>query len=268
MKPEDTPNFWTGRFHSAFRVSSEPLAYDATPAGLSRVTVAGEVPLEAVDSAGVVLPGDSPVYVPEHYEPNYAYPLIVWLGSTRRQMQELLALTPQISTRNYVGLALDARLPASTDLSPDRLWSIAEAEGEALDRDVFETVCQTRREHHVHSERIYLAGFDAAATPALQLVLRRPEWFAGALVFGGRFPKTHCFLSRYHELRGKRILMGVGAQQPRHTVNDAVRTGRLLHAAGMDVSTRIYNSGDTASDRMLKDIDQWVMEGIYESNAV
>src|SRR5688500_15821791 len=45
------------------------------------------------------------LFAPLHYEPNYAYPLVVWLhgpGDDERQLQRVM---PLVSMRNYVAAA-------------------------------------------------------------------------------------------------------------------------------------------------------------------
>ena len=45
------------------------------------------------------------VFAPLHYEPNYAYPLIVWLHGGGDTEQQLRRVMPFISLRNYVAVA-------------------------------------------------------------------------------------------------------------------------------------------------------------------
>jgi len=59
----------------------------------------------AGESAALAAPGSQSLFVPLHYEPNYAYPLLVWLhgaGDCHRQLKQVM---PHISMRNYVGVA-------------------------------------------------------------------------------------------------------------------------------------------------------------------
>ena len=49
---------------------------------------------------------DCNLFVPMHYEPNYSYPLIVWLHGDGRDQNEMLKYMPSVSTRNYVALAV------------------------------------------------------------------------------------------------------------------------------------------------------------------
>ena len=208
----------------------------------------------------VLLSDDTPTFIPENYEPKYAYPLIVWLSQPGQPNQESLELMPRISTRNYFALSLSGlpTNPAQSDgtLQDEQLvW---------IEQELFDKVCLLRRTFHVHSERIYLAGIDEQATQAIQLVLNRPEWFNGALLLGARFPNTRNPLARFRDLSGKRILIGAGLRDSRIAIADVVKTGRLLHAAGLEVSTRIYDAGPEITPNMLTDIDHWLMQGLYE----
>src|SRR5262249_14671671 len=44
--------------------------------------------------------------VPQHYERNYAYPLLVWLHDAGGDERELKKIMPLVSLRNYVSLAV------------------------------------------------------------------------------------------------------------------------------------------------------------------
>ena len=47
-------------------------------------------------------------FAPMHYEPNYAYPLLVWLHGYASNEHELRQVMPQVSMRNYVAVAREA----------------------------------------------------------------------------------------------------------------------------------------------------------------
>jgi phospholipase/carboxylesterase len=139
---------------------------------------------------------------------------------------------------------------------------------ERLEKQVQEQVCQLRRQYHIHSERIFLAGFGEGASLALQLGLARPEWFAGMICLGGRFPITPHSLRRYRDLRGKRVLLGAGSRDRKVSVEETVEASRLLHAAGMRVCTRVYDASHQLTKPMLTDIDRWVMQEVCQPQPV
>ncbi|MEX0702841.1 MAG: hypothetical protein WD069_12165 [Planctomycetales bacterium] len=202
------------------------------------------------------------LFVPERYEPGYPYPLIVWLHGRGRSERELAQLMPRVSERNYLGLAFRGTLPGRS-VSPRGFgWPASSGDDALFAEELYETVCRLRRAYHVHSERIHLAGFDDGATLALRLFLSRPEWFAGAIAFGGRFRGGPGALARYRDLSGKRVLIGTGARSAAAPVAEAVGTGRLLHSAGLEVTTRTYDAAHELSGEMLAHLNQWVMEGV------
>ena len=92
------------------------------------------------------LPDESPVHLPPHYEPNYAYPLIVWLHDDEWNARELLDLMPRISPQSYLGLAVEGLTPnnrfANGPMSPIGIFDPLDGLLETL-KDV---VRQMRRE--------------------------------------------------------------------------------------------------------------------------
>jgi phospholipase/carboxylesterase len=214
------------------------------------------------------LPDESPVHLPPNYEPNYAYPLIIWLHDEEWTARELLDLMPRISPQSYLGLAIEGLTPtnrfASGPMSPTGSLDPLDGLLETL-KDVAR---QMRREFHVHSERIYLAGFGDQASVALRMLLRRPEWFAGALAFGLRDPKLDSALANYDELRGKRVFLSAGVRDPRVSMPDVTSVGRLLRSFGIQAVLRAYDSSESPTPKLLSDIDRWLMHGVCESTLV
>ena len=243
-------------------VSEEPLAAEAA--------VSLEIAVAGADSpwGHFTLPDESPVHLPPHYEPNYAYPLIVWLHDDEWTARELLDLMPRISPQSYLGLAVEGLTPtnrfASGPMSPTGSLDPLDGLLETL-KDVAR---QMRREFHVHSERIYLAGFGDQASVALRMLLRRPEWFAGALAFGLRNTKLESALPSYDELRGKRVFLSAGVRDSRVSLPDITSIGRLLRSLGMQAVLRAYDSSESPTSKMLSDVDHWLMNGVCESTLV
>jgi phospholipase/carboxylesterase len=229
-----------------FRAANQTATADAAT-GLEVAAVGADLP-----PGRFALPDESPVFLPHNYEPNYAYPLVIWLHDAEWTARELLDLMPRISPQNYLGLAIAGASASSAHLL------------ETL-QDV---VCQMRREVHVHSERIYVAGFGHQANVALSLLLRRPEWFAGVLAFGARDSKLETIVSNYDELRGKRVLLGAGIRDRQASLPEHASLGRMLRSAGLNVISRAYDSGEDPSVKLLSDIDHWLMDSIHDSTLV
>lgn len=199
------------------------------------------------------------VYIPEHYEAGYAYPLIVWFHGDGASEAELAQVMPSISDRNYIGVALRGDLTSGAGHS----WSVDGTQSAELLQDVRAIVTSLRREYHIHSERIYLAGFGSGATTAVQVMLNKPEWFGGVISFSGEMPKPDAPLTRVDELKDKRILLATSLESTTTRVGDVVAAGRLLYSVGMQVGTRVYQGVEASpTTKMLRDLNSWLMDDI------
>ena len=157
-------------------------------------------------------------FIPQRYEPNYAYPLLVLFHARGGDEQQMVRSMPAMSWRNYVGLSL--RGPGAGDHAgpprgygwgpafarPDRhaprpsppcrrprwsadgSWRRRPTRSTLLEDGVFAAIRQTRRALHVHSERIFLVGIGEGAAVAYRLGLSYPERFAGVVAINGWIP--------------------------------------------------------------------------------
>ena len=61
-------------------------------------------------------------FSPLHYEPKYAYPLIVWLHGSGESEAQLRRVMPAISLRNYASIAPRGDACADSGLQPEFSW--------------------------------------------------------------------------------------------------------------------------------------------------
>lgn len=213
-----------------------PLEANAGESGLFGTDLVNDRPYtRALDSG-------AEVFVPEFYESNYAYPLVVWLPGSAGEFD---ARMWEISPRNCLGLQLPAE-DAGLDAA-------------ALNDRIRTHVTQLRQTWHVHTERIFVAGSDAAAEPALHAFLDKAEWYGGAIAIRGRFdPSLRSRIPfRNPELRGKRLFLTGSTAAG---MNDLAQAGRVLSLFGMEVSTRGYDQDGPATP--LSDLNLWLMESV------
>jgi phospholipase/carboxylesterase len=210
------------------------------------------------------------VFVPENYEPNYAYPLVIWLHDAGRSERDIADVLPRISTRNYVGLALrgaaresvpEVAAMAGSAAGTGYAWSHLERDRLAFQDELHASVRELRRDFHIHSERVFLVGAGDGATMAWEVFLARPEWFAGLAVLGGRFPWRRRPLRRFRALRRKPLLLAAGSCDVADRMQ-VQRIGRLMHAAGLELSLGSPLSYDRSSRAAFRRIDYWIMESI------
>src|SRR3954463_7174032 len=130
-------------------------------------------------------------FLPTGYEPNYPYPLLVFLHGHGGNEEQVLRLAPRVSRRNYIAIGL--RGPQTVGSRPDGRgaysWGADGQSGPLLEDYLIRAVEQTRRQYHVHSERIYLAGVCEGATLAYRFAMCFPEKVAGVIALNGMLPR-------------------------------------------------------------------------------
>src|SRR5437764_8739863 len=108
-------------------------------------------PAEGFYTSEVQSPNNLPVrtFLPIGYEPNYPYPLLVFLHGHGSNEEQALRLAPKLSRRNYVAISL--RGPRRVDEFADRRGYTWDADGENesfIDDYVIKAVEETRRNYH------------------------------------------------------------------------------------------------------------------------
>ena len=204
---------------------------------------------------------DSALFVPLHYEPNYAYPLFVWLHGPRDSQQQLKRIMPLLSLRNFVGVAPRGPIEhGGLGGAAGWSWSADEAALSHAEQRVTDVIELARRRMNVAPRRVFLAGFASGGTLALRLAMARPQQFAGVLSLGGRFPTGGNPLCRLSEARAVPIFLACGQASRAYPQYDVCADLRLLHSGGMNVALRVYPCGDEISPLMLPDMNRWMME--------
>jgi phospholipase/carboxylesterase len=222
-------------------------------------------PAEGFYTSEVFAPSSLPVrtFLPTGYEPNYPYPLLVFFHGQGGSEEQVLRLAPRLSRRNYVCISL--RGPQPLGPGPDGHLGYSWGEGGQTDPQVEDYVLraveQTRRNYHVHSERIYLAGFCEGATLAYRLGLTFPEKIAGIISLNGCLPRGGP-LFRPAEMRHLRVLIGHGIANAVVPLALAKRDHRLLYTAGLSVQLHTYPTNHRLHTDMLRDVDRWIMNAL------
>jgi phospholipase/carboxylesterase len=202
-------------------------------------------------------------FLPTGYEPNYPYPLLVFLHGHGGSDEQILRLAPRLSRRNYICISLRGphALGERADGRRAYTWGHDDGADSQVEDYVFRAIEETRRRYHVHSERIYLAGFREGAALAYRLGMIYPERFGGVASLNGVMPRGGPLL-RLSEVRRLRVLIGHGIANAVAPLSLARANYRVLYAAGLDVRMHTYPTTHRIHPDMLRDIDRWVMEQI------
>ncbi len=199
------------------------------------------------------------LFAPLHYEPNYAYPLFVWLHGPNDDERQLQRIMPLLSIRNYVGVGprgnvrvLHGRAGFGWNDSPEAI-AIAE-------QHVFDAIETALSRYHTAPNRVFLAGLEGGGTLAYRVAAQCPERFAGVLSIGGAFPSAENPLTRLTHLRPVPLFVAQGRDSELYPVDRLCADLRLMHSAGLSITLRQYPCSDELNTQMLHDMDAWMME--------
>ena len=241
----------------------------AEPYSFSPINYDDALAVEAASFSARVLDFPHAFFGPMHYEPKYAYPLIVWLhgcGCDERQLQRVM---PQVSMRNYVAVA--PRGIALPDENAGRHegfgWLQTEDHVQHAEQRVFECVELAARRFHVSPDRVFLAGFDRGGTMGMRIALGHPGRFAGVISLCGAFPTDRKPFGNLVAARQLGIFLAASRVSKQYTATQVCADLRLIHAAGLSVTLRQYPCGHELMPQMLADIDRWIIEQLAPSDA-
>jgi phospholipase/carboxylesterase len=205
-------------------------------------------------------------FLPSGYEPNYPYPLLVFLHGHGGNEEQAIRLAPRMSRRNYIAISLRGPLavPTAAGDRPSFTWDDAGGNDDLTEEYVVRAVEQTRRAYHVHSERIYLIGVCEGAAAAYRLGLAFPEKLAGVVSLNGHMPAPgqNRPLFRLPELRQLRVMIGHGIANSVVPLGLARRDYRVLYSAGLNVKMITYPTTHRIHRDMLRDVNRWIMNQI------
>ena len=215
---------------------------------------------DSVEMDHAAATSDWPVslFVPQNYEENYAYPLVIWFHDDHSSENELDLVMSAIGDQNYCGLALRGN---QTLGGHDQYgWSVDALEfGEVpLKKLVNITTRRLRRAFHIHSERIFVAGSGSGADVALKLFSECPEWFAGAVLIDPSCNKR-IVLQNQKELRGKQVLQTVSRTASDATLAANLECVQLLRSCGVDVDVRVTAESLDPCSNSARFIDSWLI---------
>ncbi len=185
------------------------------------------------------------VFMPQGYEPGYAYPLLVWLPGSRRF--DLGKAMNRLSTRNY--LAVEPVIGPE-----DRPAAIEDAVWEAIDA--------AAERANVHPDRVFLIGRGDGGTAAFRVGCRHADRFAGMVSLGGAFPHAEALFARLSAVRRLPVLLCCRRDAEADMVATTSMTLRLFHAAGAQLSMRIYQEPHDLAPAILRDVNRWLMDAV------
>ena len=218
------------------------------------------------------------LFTPLHYEPNYAYPLLVWLHGTGEDERQLLRIMPKISLQNYAAAAPRGLLIEQSTTSPkldlsissilqrpkDRYdWLLTEDNLMPIEQQIFDCIAVAQERCNIANHRIFIAGFGTGGTAALQLATLYPEYFAGVAAFGAEIPTGYPIFPTGQRTQPLAILLGTDESIPEH----ACQMMELFYTAGLTADVQEYSDTKQLTPAMLQDLNRWMMQIVCSSTS-
>jgi phospholipase/carboxylesterase len=205
-------------------------------------------------------------FAPIHYEPGYAYPLLIWLHGPEGDEGQIRDVMPEISLRNFVAVAPRGSYAARSSHGAFSWRQSDEAidEAEARVLDCVDIAC---RRFNIHTDRVFLAGAGCGGTMALRTAWNHPGRFAGVASIGGPLPADGRPMRNINALRRLPCFLASGRTSVDYPEADVCRDLRMLHAAGCTVALRQYPCGDDLTTVMLADLNRWIMDIVCPQSA-
>jgi phospholipase/carboxylesterase len=173
------------------------------------------------------------LFVPEHYESGYDYPLFVWLHSDHSSEYELDHVMHSLSLRNYVGVALRGNRSSSRSGQVFR-WGSNLTDYALNEECIFHAIDEIASTMSIDTNRIFLGGFGKGATLAQWLGLRNPHQIAGVIACNGPFPSNKRALALWKQARGLPVLAMQSSDSKRFGIDQIISMMKTAHRAGLN----------------------------------
>jgi phospholipase/carboxylesterase len=175
---------------------------------------------------------------------------------------------PQISMRNYVGVAPRGICQTGEDKGDGYCWPESGAGLDQAEHHIFNALQIACQKFHVSKRKIFLAGVDAGGTMAFRVALSQPHFFAGVLSLGGRFPAGRTPFGNLNFARKLPVFLAAGRDSQEYQAEEVCENLRLMHTAGMSITLRQYPCGHELTPQMLSDMDRWIIEQVAEASQI
>lgn len=212
--------------------------------------------------------------LPDDYDPQTSYPLIIMLHGFGANMQDLAGLASVINSRGYVYACPNA--PIMFDLGgghPGYGWSSPRGQStaeeiqtaEQLLAEFFEEVLP---QFQVAPGRALLLGFSQGGGMTYRCGLARPETFAGLVALSASLPDPEILQDRLPEVRTQPVFIAHGTSDPMIAAERAQAAREFLEGAGYPLEFHEYAMGHEINQDVLSDLIPWIAKVLPPANAI
>lgn len=210
--------------------------------------------------------------LPDDYNPELSYPLIIMLHGFGAHMDDLAGLAPAIETKGYVYACPNAPLafdfggghtgygwmPRRDTATPEEL-SAARANSETLLADFFGEI--TEKLNTAQGQAILL-GFSQGGGMTYRCGLNRPETFAGLALLSALLPDPNDLNPNLPAERTQPLFVAHGTGDQQIAVETARTAREFLEAEGYQPEYHEYNMGHEIPFEVLQDLIPWMVRAL------
>ncbi len=203
--------------------------------------------------------------LPDDYDPQVSYPLVIMLHGFGANMQDLASLAPAIEQQGYVYACPNA--PITFELGQGRQgygWmpprgaatpeDILRAEG--LLHGFFEEVFEQLK---VAPGQTLLLGFSQGGGMTYRCGLGRPDTFAGLVALSASLPDPEALKEQLPPDRNQPIFVAHGRLDPLVSMESARATRKFLESERYQPDYHEYDMGHEIPMQVLQDLIPWMI---------
>ena len=199
------------------------------------------------------------LFTPEHYEPRYDYPLVIWLHSDQSSEFEIENVMPALSVRNYVAVSIrgNHRCYGRRNLFT---WNQTPSGQAVVEECIFEAIESASENLSIHPDKVFLAGYGSGGSLAQLIALRYPERFAGVVSCNGLFPDLPRSLVRWKAAKSMPILWMHGVNSLECGIDSMCDMLRSAYLSALQVYPVQFPCGDELDAGMLAKANRFMMQ--------
>ncbi len=202
--------------------------------------------------------------LPDGYDPDAAYPLVVLLHGFGANMTDLASLAPALGRRGYVYVAPNG--PLRVRVAPNQVgfgWTPPGGTGaeeyawraEELLAPLFDEVLERYR---VPPCSAVLLGFSQGGGMTYRCGLGRPDVFAGLVALSSVLPDLDVLRERLPAERTQHVFIAHGIHDDIVFLHSAEQAKAFLEEAGYHPVYREYPMGHEISPDLVADLAEWL----------
>ena len=205
--------------------------------------------------------------LPDGYQRELRYPLVILLHGFGANMQDLAGLAPVINQTGYVYACPNA--PIAFDLGSGQMgygWTSPRGQGTPDEVETAETLLaeffdEVLRQFQVAPGQAILLGFSQGGGMTYRCGLPRAGTFAGLVALSASLRDPEELEARLPQDRSQPIFVAHGRADPMVSAGGAHRALAFLEEKGYSPEFHEYDMGHEISADVLNDLIPW-MEGV------